>query len=105
MTYELDFSFKMKMHFIVSVIHLKQIKKNFYEKKVVAFKVFDSESILIQKKFHYMIEKILSEESKDDLSNFLIKWKKYEKTTWKSEKKMLKNISKMIKKFRVRKKR
>ena len=105
MTYELDFSFKIKMHFVVSMIHLKQIKKNFYEKKIVVFKIFDSKSILIQKKSHYVIEKILSEESKNNLSDFLIKWKKYEKTTWKSEKKMLKNISKMIKKFWIRKKR
>ena len=89
----------------MSMIHLKQIKENFYEKKIVVFKIFDLKSILIQKKFHYVIEKILSEESKNDLSNFLIKWKKYEKTTWKSEKKILKNISKMIKRFRIRKKR
>ena len=33
LAYELDFSIKMKMHFVVSVIYLKQAKKNFYEEK------------------------------------------------------------------------
>ena len=73
LTYEFDFSFKMKMHFVISMIHLKQVKKNFYEKKAVVSKIFDSESILIQKKSYYVIEKILNKESKNDLSDFLIK--------------------------------
>ena len=103
LTYEFDFSFKMKMHFVMSVIHLKQIKKKFYEKKVVVFKVFDSKSILIQKKSHYVIEKILSEKSKNDLSDFLIKWKKYEKTTWKSKKKCWKTFRKWSKNFELEK--
>ena len=47
LAYELDFSVKMKMHFVVSVIHLKQIKKKFYEKKIVVFKIFGSKSIMI----------------------------------------------------------
>ena len=73
LTYEFDFSFKMKMHFVVSVIHLKQIKKNFYEKKIVVFKIFDSKSIVIQKQFHYVIKKMLNEKSKNNLSEFMIK--------------------------------
>lgn len=71
--YEFNFLFKMKMHSIISIIHLKQAKKDFYEKKVAIFKIFDSESILIQKKPHYVIKKILNEKSKNDLSNFMIK--------------------------------
>ena len=66
MTYEFDFLFKMKMHFVVSVIHLKQIKKKFYEKKIAAFKIFDSKSIVIQKQFHYVIEIMLNKKSKND---------------------------------------
>ena len=73
MTYEFVFSFKMKMYFVVSIIHLKQIKKKFYEKKIVVFKIFDSKSILIQKKFHYVMKKILNKKSKNDLPNFVIK--------------------------------
>ena len=73
MTYELDFSFKMKIHFVMLIIHLKQTKENFYEKKIVVFKIFDSDLILIQKKLHYVIEKILNEKSKNDLSDFVIK--------------------------------
>ena len=61
------------MHFVVSVIHLKQIKKNFYEKKAVVFKIFDSESIMIQEQLHYMMKKILSEKSKNNLFDFMIK--------------------------------
>ena len=89
----------MKMHSVVSVIHLKQIKKDFYEKKIVAFKIFDSKSIMIQKQLHYMMKKILNEKSKNNLFDFMIKWKKYDEITWKNEKKILKNISKIIKKF------
>ena len=61
------------MHFVVSMIHLKQIKKNFYEKKIDVFKIFDSKSIMIQKQFHYVMKKILSEKSKNDLFCFMIK--------------------------------
>ena len=77
----------MKMHFVISVIHLKQTKKSFYEKKIVVFKIFDSKSIMIQKQSHYVMKKILSEKSKNDLFNFMIKWKKYDEITWKNEKK------------------
>ena len=73
LTYEFDFSVKMKMHFVVSMIHLKQIKKDFYEKKIVAFKIFDSKLIMIQKQFHYVMKKILNEKSKNNLFDFMIK--------------------------------
>ena len=73
LTYELDFSVKMKMHFVVSMIHLKQAKINFYEKKIAASKILDSESIMIQKQFHSVMTKILSEKSKNDLLDFMIK--------------------------------
>ena len=66
---------------------MKQIKKNLYEKKIVVFKIFDLKSIMIQKQLHYVIKKILSEKSKNDLFDFMIKWKKYDETTWKNEKK------------------
>ena len=61
------------MHFVVSVIHLKQIKKIFYEKKIVVLKIFDSKSIMIQKQLYYVMKKILSEKSKNDLFDFMIK--------------------------------
>ena len=46
------------MHFVISIIHLKQIKRKFYEKKIAALKIFDSELIIIQKQFHYVKKNI-----------------------------------------------
>ena len=51
------------------------------KKKIVAFKIFDSKSIMIQKQLHYVMKKILRKKSKNDLFNFMIKWKKYDKIT------------------------
>ena len=35
LTYELDLSDNMKIHSMIFVIHLKQIKKNEFEKKII----------------------------------------------------------------------
>ena len=102
--YELDFSSTMKIHSMISMIHLKQIKKNSFQKKNSAFKTSKSESIVIQNTSQYVIERVIRSEFRNDNSEFVIKWKKYKNITWKSEWKMLKNISNMIKKFQNRKK-
>lgn len=92
--YELNLSNFLKIHSVISVIHLEQYKKNSFDKKF--FEIRDSNSIIVNEQKQYVVKKIVKFEIKVKELNYVVKWKKYEKTTWKSKVKLIKNVSKMI---------
>ncbi len=100
LAYELKLSDFMKNHSIISVIHLKQIKKNSFERTIFTI----SSSLIENDEEVFVIEKILKKRTLNDTKKFLIKWKEWDELTWKSENTMIKDVSKMIKKFRQKKK-
>jgi hypothetical protein len=98
LAYELKLSDFMKNHSIISVIHLKQAKKDSFERIVLT----TSSSLIENDEKVFVIEKILKKRSLNNTNELLIKWKDWEKSTWESEKIIQTNVSKMIKKFRQR---
>ena len=93
--YKLEFSTSIKIYNIISIIHLKQITTNFYEKQI-----FLSISIIdVENDEFWMIEKIVQQKKRDRFQSFVIKWKNYEKSIWKSIKRLIKNVSNLIKRF------
>jgi predicted XRE-type DNA-binding protein len=98
--YELELSNFMKNHSIISVIHLKQVKKNSFERTVFTM----SSSLIENDEEVFVVEKILTKRTLNDTKKFLIKWKEWNELTWKSKNTMTKNVSKMIKKFRQKRK-
>ena len=95
--YELDLLKFLKIHSMISMIHLKQYKENFFDKKFSIIR--DSTSIIMKKQSQYVIERIVRAEKKDNKSRYIIKWKNYKNTIWESEVQMQKNIFDMIRRF------
>jgi hypothetical protein len=80
--YELELSDFMKNHSIISIIHLKQVKKNSFERTIFT----TSSSLIENDEKVFVIEKILKKRFLNDTNELLIKWKDWKKSTWKSEK-------------------
>ena len=78
------------------MIHLKQVKKNAFDKNSLQ-KIL--RSILINNHEKYVVKRIVRVEIRDNVSNYIIKWKKYTKKTWKLENKLQTNVFDMIDKF------
>ena len=89
LTYELILFSFMKIHFVISVIHFDQTRKNTFERSI-SFHAADSESITVNDEKHYVIEKFLKTEIRNEKFDFIVKWKNYEEKIWKFEKKMKK---------------
>ncbi len=100
LTYELELSDFMKNHSIIFVIHLKQAKKNSFERTI--FKI--SSSLTENDEEVFVIERILKKRTLNNTKKFLIKWKEWDELTWESKNTMTKDVSKMIKKFRQKRK-
>ena len=69
LTYELNLSSSMKIHFVISIIHLEQTKKNKFERtisKILATFLENDEEI-------FVIEKILRNKVENDMKKYLIK--------------------------------
>ena len=94
--YEIDLSFNMKIHFVISIVHLKQVKKNIFNKN--SFQKI-SKSIIMNDHEKYVIKKIVKIEIRDNVSNYIVKWKEYAEKTWKLEKKFQADVFDMIDKF------
>ena len=101
LAYELKLSINMKIHSVIFVIHLKQTKKNNFEKKNSVNLI--SDFIVVNEKFQYVMKKLLRREIKNEKFEYRIKWKKYDEMIWQSENEFLKNIFEMIRKFNERK--
>ncbi len=99
LTYELELSNFIKNHFVIFVIHLKQVKKNSFERTIFT----TSSSLIENDEKVFVIERILKERILNNTKKLLMKWKKWNEFTWKSKNMMTKNVSKMIKKFRQKK--
>jgi hypothetical protein len=95
--YEFELSNFMKNHSIIFVIHLKQVKKNSFERTIFTI----SSSLTENDEEVFVIKRILKKRILNDTKKFLIKWNEL---TWKSKNTMTKNVSKIIKKFRQKKK-
>ncbi len=67
--YKLKLSDFMKNHSIISVIHLKQVKKNSFERTVFT----TSSSLTENDEKMFVIEKILKKKSLNNTNEFLIK--------------------------------
>ena len=94
--YETDLSFIMKTHFVILMIYLKQIKKNAFDRN--SFQKI-SRSILMNDHEKYVVKKIVRIEIRDNVSNYIVKWKKYTKKTWELENRLRADVFDMIDKF------
>jgi hypothetical protein len=75
--YELELSNFMKNHSIIFVIHLKQIKKNSFERTTFT----TSLSWIKNEKEVFVIEKILKKRTLNNTKKLLIKWKEWNEFT------------------------
>ena len=89
LTYELILFSFMKIHFVISVIHFDQTRKNIFERSDL-FHAADSKSIIVNDEEYYVIEKFLKAKTRNEKSDFIVKWKNYKKRIWKFEKKIKK---------------
>lgn len=71
LVYELDLLNNIKIYSVISVIHLKQAKKNKFEKKDFATQT--SRSIIINKKEQWVIDKIMKAEIRNKESEYWVK--------------------------------
>ena len=91
----------MKIHSVISVIHLKQTKKNDFDRKNLINLI--SNFIIVNDKSQYVIERLFRKKIKNEKFKYQIKWKKYDEMIWQLKNKFLKNIFEMIRKFNERK--
>ena len=77
LAYELTLFSFMKIHSVISVIHLDQTRKDTFE-RLTSFHAADSESIIVDDEKHYVVEKFLKAKIRDEKSDFIVKWKGYE---------------------------
>ena len=92
--YQLNLFKTIKIHDVIFVIHLKQAFSNSYVKIVFSFS-----SLSIDDDELYVVEKIIRREQKSRKLKYRVKWKNYEKITWKSKNRFIKNISDVIIRF------
>ena len=91
LAYELILSSFMRIHFVISVIHFDQTRKNTFERSISLHAADPkSESIIVDGEKYYVVEKFLKTEIRNEKFDFIVKWKNYEKRIWKFEKKMKK---------------
>ncbi len=69
LAYELKLSDFMKNHSIISIIHLKQVKKNSFERTVLT----TSSSLTENDEKVFVIEKILKKKSLNNTNELLVK--------------------------------
>lgn len=62
----------MKIYFVILVIHLKQVLKDEFERKFILH-IVDSDSIIIDEKDYYVIEKIIRTKTQKIKFKFMIK--------------------------------
>ena len=100
LAYELNFFSSMKIHSVISVVHLKQIKYDEFDRNV-----FTSEPrpIMINDHEKYVVKKIVRAKIKNETPNYVMKWKKYKNTIFESKNQLMKNVFDMMKKFNSRK--
>ena len=77
LAYKLKFSNIMKIHNVIFIVHLKQIKLNFFVKTIFSFL-----SILINNDKLYVVEKIFRKKIKNKEIEYVVKWKNYDEVTW-----------------------
>lgn len=70
--YELKLSQSMKIHFVISVIHLEQILNDEFERELISHTA-GSDSIVIDEKNHYVVEKIIKTETRKSKLEFMMK--------------------------------
>ena len=68
LTYELKFPINIKIHSVVFVIHLKQTKKNDFEKKNSVNLI--SDFIVVDEKSQYVVKKLLRQKIKNEKSKY-----------------------------------
>ncbi len=77
LTYELDLSSSMKVHFVISVIHLEQANEDQYNRDISKI----SKALKENEKKIFVVEKIIKQRKTDEIDEYLVKWKEYENST------------------------
>ena len=76
LTYELKLSKHMRIHNVISIIHLKQIHFDDYERNILIL-----DSIKHDEKELYVIDRIIKNEKRNDELKYIVKWKNYREIT------------------------
>ena len=63
----------MKIHPVISMIHLEQVKNDIFEREITFSHVAGSDPIEINEKNQYVIEKIVKVKMQNDKSKYIIK--------------------------------
>lgn len=70
LTYELKLSQSIKIHFLISMIHLKQALNDEFKREFI---IVGSDSIIINDENHYIIKKIIKIETQNNKPKFMMK--------------------------------
>ena len=72
LAYELILFSFIKIHFVISVIHFDQTRKDTFERST-SFHAANSKSIIVDDEKHYVVEKFLKAEIQNEKFNFIVK--------------------------------
>ena len=70
--YELNFFNFIKLHFIISVIHFEQIKKNDFEKNNITI-IVKSEFVIIKNNSQRIIKRVIKTKIRKNIFQYIIK--------------------------------
>ena len=76
LTYRLKLPKNMKIHPVISVRHLEQAQPDPYQREIPP-----PEGVVIESQRHYVVEKIVRRERRDDLDGYIVKWRGYQERT------------------------
>ena len=97
LTYKLKLSKHMRIHNMISIIHLKQTHLDDHERNISIL-----DSIKHDEKKLYIIDRIIKNEKRDDELEYIVKWKNYREITWKFAEWVEADVLNMIQKFFIK---
>ena len=103
LAYELELPNNMKIHPVVSVIHLEQAKEDGFDREDPATQV--PGPIIVDGKPQYVVEKLLRREIRNEKPGYRVKWKGYDEVTWQPEDELMEDVPDIVRKFNERKQR
>ena len=94
LAYRIEIPKNIKIHPVISVVHLEQAKLDPYQRQIPPPK-----ALVIEGQKQYVIERIVRREKRDGADGYIIKWKGYKERTWEPEETLRQDVPELINKF------
>ena len=94
LAYRLQLPPSMKIHPVISVVHLEQAQPDPYDREIPP-----PEAIVIQGRKQYVVERIIRREKRNGQDGYIIKWKGYTEKTWEPANIIRQDVPTIVEKF------